>query len=131
MKNSFQKLIDIGKKLRSPEGCPWDRKQPLEHWAKYIGKELAELKTALKNRDRENVQEELGDILFNIVMMAVVAEEKQWFAVEKFLNGVAKKIIRRHTWVFGKHKVNSAEEALEQWKKNKKKEKSQKKFRKN
>ncbi|MBI5754736.1 nucleoside triphosphate pyrophosphohydrolase, partial [Candidatus Peregrinibacteria bacterium] len=108
MKTSFQKLINIGKKLRSPTGCPWDREQSLEHWTKYVGNELAELKIALKNNDRENFQEELGDIFFNLVMMTVIAEEKKWFTTEKLLKGIAKKIIRRHTWVFGKDKAKTA-----------------------
>lgn len=86
--------------------------------------EAEEVKQALEKADYENLKEELGDMLFNIVLMGVIAEEEKRFTLKEVLQAVEKKITSRHTWVFGKDvgKVKTAEEALAQWKKNKKKE---------
>lgn len=121
MLNSFQKLVDLAKHLRSEKGCPWDRKQTIESLIKHFFSEAQEMKEALEKKDNENLKEELGDILFNLVMMMNIAEEKKLFTMKEVFEGIAKKIVERHTWVFGNDKVETAEEAMKKWKENKKK----------
>ncbi len=123
MKDSFQKLIDIAAKLRSDEGCPWDRAQTIESLMEGLEEESGEVLEAVKKGDYKNLQEELGDLLFQIVMVAQIASEKEMFSMKEVMDDIAQKLIDRHTWVFGEDKAETAEEALAQWKANKKKEK--------
>ena|SRR3989338_6180434 len=119
MIHSFKKLVDIARQLRGPEGCPWDQSKTLPDLQKDFMEEAEEVKQALEKEDWENVREELGDILFNIVLMAVIAEEQGRFTMKDVLDGIQEKIVRRHTWVFGNDKASTPEEAIAIWKKNK------------
>lgn len=118
---SFQNLLKIVSRLRAPDGCPWDRKQTISSLFECLQSELQEVKEAIEKNDNENLKEELGDLTFTILMMAEIASEKGDFNIKQILDESAKKLVERHTWVFGSDKVNSAEEALELWKKNKEK----------
>jgi len=122
MKN-FQKLLDLAKKLRSPTGCPWDRKQTIRSFSKSLKEESNEVLSAIRKGDNANLEEELGDLLFNIVMIATIATEKKKFRMSGILQKIEQKIITRHSWVFGKDraKVKNAEDALRLWKENKNK----------
>ncbi|MBU1019325.1 MAG: MazG nucleotide pyrophosphohydrolase domain-containing protein [Patescibacteria group bacterium] len=122
MKKSFKKLIEIAKKLRSETGCPWDRAQTIESLLEGIEEESQEVSEAIKNGDYSNLKEELGDLLFQIVMISQVASERGLFDMKDVMDDITKKLIRRHSWVFGKDKAKTPEEALAQWQKNKKKE---------
>ncbi len=117
----FQELIDLCSKLRSEEGCPWDRKQTYETMKKCIIDESAEVVGAIEKNDIPNLEEELGDLLFNILLIAQIASENKDFDMKSVMEKIGKKIIERHTWVFGSDKAGTAEEALALWKKNKKK----------
>lgn len=117
----FKKLIKLAEKLRSETGCPWDRSRTLENMAEPIANEAKEVEEAFEKHDYENLKEELGDVLFNIVLIAQIAKESKKFSIKDVLEDVDKKIRERHTWVFGKDKAKTAEEALEMWKKNKQK----------
>ena len=118
---SFSKLIALAKKLRSRTGCPWDRKQTILSLAKSLEEESDEVLSAIKKGDHKNLEEELGDLLFNIIMITQIAQEKKYFKMSGVMRKIEKKIISRHTWVFGKDakKVKTAEDALRLWKKNK------------
>ena len=116
---SFKKLQRLAKKLRSPTGCPWDRSRTIEDMAGNIEEEAKEVQEAFEKRDWANLREELGDILFNIVLTAQIAEEQKKFTMKEILIDIDKKIRSRHTWVFGKDKAKTPEEALEMWRKNK------------
>ncbi len=120
--SSFEKLCYLAKRLRGKNGCPWDKKQTIESIFKCMQEEVDEVSDAIKNNDFENLKEELGDVLFQIVMISQIAEEKKLFDINDVIENIDKKIISRHTWVFGDEKANTPEEALELWKKNKKKE---------
>ena len=122
MINSFQKLIEIAKMLRGPEGCPWDKSRTLFSLDKEIMEEAEEVLEAIKNKDHENLREELGDLLFNIMLMCQIAEEENHFTMKDVLDDITKKIVSRHTWVFGDDKASTPEEALAIWKKNKESE---------
>jgi len=87
--------------------------------AENIENEAREVAQAFAKHDWKNLREELGDVLFNIVLTAQIAEEEKKFTIRDVLNDIDKKIRSRHTWVFGKDKAKTPEEALEMWNKNK------------
>lgn len=120
----FDELVRIAKKLRAPDGCPWDRSRKLEDLKEDLLEEAAEVGEALDNKDDENLREELGDLIFNIVLAVVIAEEEGRFEFKDVLKDIATKIISRHTWVFGDDKAATPEEALKIWAQNKQKEKA-------
>ncbi len=126
MKKDFKYLVSLAEKLRSDTGCPWDRKQTIAGMLKHIDDEVSEVRIAVENGDYENLKEELGDVLFQIVMISQIAKERGYFDVDEVLEGIADKIVSRHTWVFGKDKAKTPEEALEMWQKNKEVEKAKK-----
>jgi tetrapyrrole methylase family protein/MazG family protein len=123
---AFTELLKIAKKLRSPTGCPWDRKQTIATMSKYVEEEADEILQAIQKKDYKNLEEEIGDVIFNLVMLTQIASEEKRFTMESVLKPNAKKIKARHTWVFGRDaaKVKTAEDALALWKENKKKIKS-------
>ena len=119
----FEKLVELAKILRSDKGCPWDRKQTIKSSEEHILEEVGEIQEAIKKNDWENLKEELGDVLFSLVMLMNIAEEQNLFLIADVLDDIEKKIVRRHTWVFGDDKAETAEEALALWRKNKREEK--------
>lgn len=122
----FQRLLDLAKTLRSEKGCPWDKEQTIDTMCKYLRDELEELEQAIEKRDFENLEEEVGDILFSLVLLVQIAGEENKASFESILHKIDQKIISRHTWVFGDDKAETAEEALALWRKNKKKERDKK-----
>lgn len=125
-KRTFKQVVKLAEKLRSETGCPWDRKQTIASMLQYIDEEIAEVRQAIENGDHKNLEEELGDVLFQLIMISQIAKENGYFDMDDVLNGIYKKIVSRHTWVFGKDKVTTPEEALEMWAKNKEKERNKK-----
>ena len=121
MPERFIKLKELAARLRGPNGCPWDRKQTIESMLTNVIDEAREVEEAVSKNDYENLREELGDLLFNIVMIAQIAEEKKLFTISEVLRDIEKKIVDRHTWVFGKDKAKTPDEAIAIWNKNKKK----------
>jgi tetrapyrrole methylase family protein/MazG family protein len=128
-KKTFKNLCELASKLRSKTGCPWDRKQTIDSMLICVEEEVAEVRQAIENGDHKNLKEELGDVLFQIVMISQIAKENKYFKIDDVIAGIDKKIRSRHTWVFGKDKAKTPEEALEMWRKNKEKEKLRKKLR--
>lgn len=126
MHPQFQNLLDIAKQLRAEGGCPWDREQSIASMAPKLLEEGAEVLEAVEKEDWENLEEELGDVLFNIVMISQIASEEGKFDMSGVLEKVAEKLVSRHTWVFGEEKAATAEEALALWTKNKGLEKDKK-----
>ena len=92
-------LALLVKELRKPYGCPWDRKQTLESLRSSMAGECAEVIEAVDLNDRENLCEELGDLLMNVVFMAVIAEEENSFNWEDVCCNVVEKMVRRHEHV--------------------------------
>ena len=122
-KELFAEMMDIIVKLRGPKGCLWDRKQTLESLVPNILEEAEEVSQAVKSKCKDNLCEELGDLLMVILMEIEIAREKGLFTYSDVLTGAVKKFVRRHPHVFGDVKVNTPEEALAVWKKMKKEEK--------
>ena len=123
-KYSFGDLVEIIAALRAPGGCPWDIKQTHQSLKECLVEESGEVIDAIDNDDDENLCEELGDVLLQVVMHAQIAAERGSFTIDDVVQGVSEKMIRRHPHVFGNVKVSSPEESLELWKKIKEQEKS-------
>jgi XTP/dITP diphosphohydrolase len=112
-------------KLRSPGGCPWDAEQDHASLLKYLLEESYEFIESVENNDRQAMQEELGDLLLQVYFHSRMAEEDatQPFNIEDVAKSVADKLIRRHPHVFAGASVNSSEDVLENWEKQKAAEK--------
>lgn len=112
---SFQDLTDIIAKLRSDEGCPWDREQTYESLKKCLVDEAQEVYEAVDNHDMDNLCEELGDVLLQVMLNSQIAREEGAFTIDDVIDGLCRKMIRRHPHVFGDVKVSSVEEGLALW----------------
>ena len=123
---TFKDLTDITAKLRSENGCTWDRAQTHESLIPCLMEESGEVREAIVNKDDENLCEELGDLLFQVMIHSQIAAERGAFTVDDVVQGICEKMVRRHPHVFGDRKVNSPEEALALWQEIKKREKSEK-----
>jgi tetrapyrrole methylase family protein/MazG family protein len=124
--NAVNELIKLIKKLRSPDGCPWDRKQQKEDIGKYILEEAYEVFDSLEGENPLALKEELGDLLFQILFLAEISENAGLFSLSDVLEEIRKKMIRRHPHVFGNKKVISVQEVKENWQQIKKKERDNK-----
>ena len=122
-KELFAEMMDIIIKLRGPKGCLWDRKQTLESLVPNILEEAEEVSQAVSSKSKDNLCEELGDLLMVILMQIEIAREKGFFTYSDVLSVAIEKFVRRHPHVFGDVKVNTPEEALAVWKRIKREEK--------
>jgi MazG family protein len=94
-------LLALMARLRDPEhGCPWDREQTFSTIAPYTIEEAYEVADAIERGDREHLREELGDLLFQVVFHARMAEERGWFGFSEVANGIREKLVRRHPHLF-------------------------------
>jgi len=119
----FYDLVEIITKLRQPDGCPWDRKQTVESFRPYLLEEMHELFEALDHADPQHIKEELGDLLFQIIFLGNLYEERNFFTIDEVIDTISAKMIRRHPHVFGDKKFNSEQEMRRNWNKTKKREK--------
>lgn len=125
-KYTFAELVAIIAELRSEHGCPWDRKQTFESLKKCLAEESQEVFDAIDNNDMDNLCEELGDVLLQVLLNSQIASETNSFTIDDVVDGLSRKMIRRHPHVFGDRKVNSPEESLALWNEIKKQEKAEK-----
>ena len=98
--NSIDKLIKTIKKLRSKDGCEWDREQTHDTLVPYLLEETYEVIEAIENKDYKALKEELGDLLLHVIFQADLAEENKSFTIEDSINNVNKKLINRHPHIF-------------------------------
>lgn len=126
-KYSYEDFLEIIAKLRAPNGCPWDQKQTHESLRECLLEESQEVIDAINNKDDDNLCEELGDVLLQVVMHAQIAAEEGRFTMNDVIQCVSEKMIRRHPHVFGDVKVSSVEEGLDLWNAIKQQEKESKK----
>ena len=124
--HTFDDLIGIIAELRSDHGCPWDKEQTFESLKKCLADEAQEVFQAVDNKDMENLCEELGDVLLQVVLYSQIAKEAGAFTIDDVIDGISEKMVRRHPHVFGDIEVNSPEEALALWKEIKLQEKAKK-----
>ena len=122
---TFEDLKQIMKTLRAEDGCPWDRAQDHDTLKKHLVEECAEVLEAIDNHDTENLCEELGDVLMQVVFHAEIETEQGGFTMGDVIQGICEKMIYRHPHVFGSGKADTAEEVLINWEELKKKEKRQ------
>lgn len=127
-KYTFDDFKEIIKRLRAEDGCPWDREQTHASLKPCMAEEAAEVFSAINLYDStgnsENLAEELGDVLLQVVMHAVIAEEEGLFTIDDVIRGISEKMIRRHPHVFGETEVSGSGEVLRNWDEIKKKEKA-------
>ena len=120
-------LVDVMRILREPGGCPWDREQTHQSIRSNFIEEVYEFLEAVDNEDYENMCEELGDVLMQVVFHARMAEEAGKFDMQDVIDGVVDKLIRRHPHVFGDTSVKDSAEVLVNWDAIKKEEKQERK----
>ncbi len=104
VEKEFEKLVEIMKKLRSPEGCEWDRAQTHESLKPYLLEEAYEVIHSIDNKNYEELMEELGDVLLQVVFHSTIAEENGEFTILEVIKTLNDKLIRRHPHVFGEAK---------------------------
>lgn len=120
----FHKLRDIISTLRGPNGCPWDMKQTHQSLKSYLIEEAYEVIEAIEEENYENMIEELGDVLLQVMLHSQIGEDDGMFTVDDVIASVNEKMIRRHPHVFGsKHLLNESE-VVQQWEEIKKEEKA-------
>lgn len=112
---TYQELLNIVAELRSEHGCPWDRKQTHESMIKCLREESEEVIEAIENQDDENLCEELGDVMLQVLMHSQIAAEEGRFTIEDVVDMLAQKLVRRHPHVFGSQKALTVEEGLASW----------------
>lgn len=124
---SFEDFVKIIEKLRAKDGCPWDREQTHDSLRPCMMEEAAEFVSSIRiyheSGSAENMREELGDILLQVVMHSVIAQEEGLFTLGDVIEEVSEKMIRRHPHIFGTVQVDSSAEVLQNWDEIKKKEK--------
>jgi len=123
--NAFVRLCEVIAKLRSPEGCPWDRQQTLKSIKPYTLEETYELLEAIDADDNSAICEELGDVLLQVVLDAQIAKDEQRFDIVAVLEGITKKMVDRHPHVFGDAVAANTEDVSRYWDKAKRLEKSE------
>src|SRR5690348_4592972 len=111
----FEDLISLQKRLRAPNGCPWDREQTHETLRPFLVEETYEVLDALDARDTGKFANELGDLLLQIVFHAELASEAGKFDISDVIRAVHTKMVRRHPHVFGKVKAGSSAQVLKNW----------------
>ncbi len=123
MDKDFSDLVSLMAKLRSPDGCPWDRKQTPESLKPFLVEECYEVIDALDEGSPSKVKEELGDLLFQIIFHARIAEERGQFNIGDVISANVEKMTRRHPHVFADMQLSTDKEVLANWEEIKKKEK--------
>ncbi len=125
-KYTWQDLLDIMKKLRSEDGCPWDIEQTHQTLKKYLLEETYEVMDAIDKNNPQELCEELGDLLLQVVFHAQIASDNSTFNIEDIIHSISQKMVSRHQHVFGKNKLNTADDVVNVWEIIKKKEKGNK-----
>jgi MazG family protein len=116
----MERLLDIMKRLRAPVGgCPWDIEQDFRSIAPYTIEEAYEVADAIEQESVSGLQEELGDLLFQVVFHAQMASEAGWFDFRDVLNGICEKMVRRHPHVFADETIDTAEAQTRAWERHK------------
>lgn len=112
---TIDRLFDIIRTLRSEGGCAWDRKQTPETMWKCLAEETYELEEAIAKHDLQNICEELGDVMFQLIFILEIFQERHEFTFSDVIGQVAKKMIRRHPHVYENAEISTEQELDQQW----------------
>ncbi len=107
--------MEVVERLRAPDGCPWDRAQTLETLGHFLIEEAYEVREVMAGEDPALHQEELGDLLFQIVLQTELRRERGAFSLAPVIEGITRKLVRRHPHVFGDEVVSRADEVPLRW----------------
>ncbi len=113
--HSLDRLFQLVIRLRSPQGCPWDREQELEDLRSYLLEEAHEVAAAIDSGDWSYVAAELGDLLFQIVFITRLAEEREMFDFDRVVGEIERKMVERHPHVFGDERLADSEAVHRAW----------------
>ena len=122
---SVDKLVEIVKALRAPDGCPWDREQTHKTIRGHLVEECAEILEAIDLENPAKMREELGDLLMHIVLHAQIASEENNFTFDDIVNELNEKLVRRHPHVFADKKAFTSDDVLKIWQQVKTQEKKE------
>jgi len=124
--SAFARLVDVVARLRAPDGCPWDREQTIETLRPFVLEETYEVLEAIDRGDRAALCEEIGDLIFEGVLLAQLCAERGEFTVADSLQSIADKLVRRHPHVFGDAaRAKTAGEVLGRWEEAKARERAE------
>ena len=123
---SFDDFAELVRFLRAPDGCPWDREQTHKSIRANFIEETYEAVEGIDREDPKILREELGDVMLQVLLHAVMEEEAGNFTVRDVINDICRKLVFRHPHVFGDRTAGNADEAIANWDELKKKEKGQK-----
>lgn len=115
LEESFSKLNSVISRLRQPDGCPWDRKQTIATLRPYLVEEFHELLEAIDLDNHQLVKEETGDLIFQIIFLSNLYEEKKSFNMREVLESITTKMINRHPHVFGDVQIDSEKDLRRNW----------------
>jgi MazG family protein len=114
----FDRLVEIMRALRAPDGCPWDREQTLASLRPFVLEETYEVLEAIEHRSPESLREELGDYLYEAVFLAQISEEAGHFTIADAIDAICDKLVRRHPHVFARGDNDTAitsDQVIERW----------------
>lgn len=111
----FSRLVEVIVTLRSENGCPWDRKQTPESFHHYILEEYHELVQAMRDGDDADIEDELGDLLFLVLLTAYMFEQRGTTTLSRIIRGATEKMVRRHPHVFGEARADTPEQVIDNW----------------
>ncbi|MCB1152703.1 nucleoside triphosphate pyrophosphohydrolase [bacterium] len=114
-KYGFAECVEIIRRLRSENGCPWDNEQTIHSLRKYFLEETYEALDAMDRMDYADMKEELGDVLWEVLFVARIAEQEGQFAMEDIAQVLGEKMVRRHPHIFGEEANLTSEEVVQQW----------------
>ncbi|MEK9627623.1 MAG: nucleoside triphosphate pyrophosphohydrolase [Nitrospinota bacterium] len=126
MSTEFKKLIEIVDTLMGENGCPWDKVQTRDSLKPYLVEETYETLEALDGNDPEQIKEELGDLLYQILFHAKISENKKEFNITDVINSISEKMVHRHPHVFKEKNLETPDEVVTQWEEIKSREKGKK-----
>ena len=124
---SLESFAEIVAHLRAPNGCPWDREQTHESLRKHLLEESYEAISAIDSGNFDDMREEFGDLLLQVVLQSQIANEERQFNINQVIQGIHSKIVRRHPHVFGDLELDGVQGVLANWEKLKEKERGEKK----
>ena len=121
---AFKKLTEIVDTLMGENGCPWDKVQTRESLKPYLVEEVYETLEALDGNNPEEIKDELGDLLYQILFHAKISENRNEFNIKDVVESISEKMVRRHPHVFKEESLETPEQVVTQWEEIKKQEKN-------